>query len=66
MNRVEMLKFAPVEFGRLPAGMLAEDYAILASLEREGLVEMSSRIIKQHGSDFEQTLWRKARPKTVD
>lgn len=62
MDRVEMMRYAPVEFGRLPAGMLEQDYAILNALVREGQVEMGSRIIQQNGGDFKQKLWRKTRP----
>lgn len=61
MDRLEMMRYAPREFGRLPAGMLAEDYAILQALVREGLVEISSRVIMQQGSETTQDLWRKTK-----
>ena len=63
MDRNEMLKYAPSNFGSLPAGMMESDYAILASLVEEGVVELSAKISRSRAGTYIQPLWKLTTPR---
>lgn len=65
MDRNEMLKYAPSNFGSLPAGMLESDYTILAALVDEGIVELSAKISKSRAGTYIQPLWKLTTPRVI-
>ena len=65
MDRNEMLKYAPNNFGSLPAGMMEADYSILATLVEEGVVELSAKVSKSRAGTYVQPLWKLTTPRVV-
>lgn len=63
MTRIEMIKYAPNNFGSLPAGMLESDYILLASLIEDGTVELSAKIFKSRAGHYIKPLWKLVTPR---